>query len=251
MKKGLFEIVQDYERIMFNIEENDGVIEDSELEALEINQEELEEKLRAYKHIIDKNNSDIEYNKDEIDRLRSRNKTREESTKYLKKRITDALHIYGVRGKTNFSLKYPDFTVYTKESKSVNVDSQSIDTLLQDILNNLATDEQIKFFEDHDFILQDCGSIEVKLELSVQEFADYIKSREEVYGSILDGSNINFKPNKKLIKELNDKAEQLADDIEKNPDGNWDNEKDIVTRISDVMNELEVEFNTSETAIFK
>ena len=227
MKKSLFDIVQDYEQIMFKVEEQDGVLEEDDLVSLEITEEELEEKLRAYKHIIDKNNSDIEYNKDEIDRLRSRNNTREKSTKYLKNLVVNALHLYGNKAKSNFNLKYPDFTVFTKTSKSCDVETKSIDNLLQDLLNNTANNVQKEWFEDHGFILQDCGNIELHLTLSVEEFKDYINDTFDASDGILAGSSITFKPNKKSLKELNDKAEQLANDIESHPDRNWENEKEF------------------------
>lgn len=249
MKKSLFDIVQDYEQIMFKVEEQDGVLEEDDLVSLEINEEELEEKLRAYKHIIDKNNADIEYNKDEINRLRSRNNTREKSTKYLKNLVVNALHLYGNKAKSNFNLKYPDFTVFTKSNQSTEVETSSINTILTNLINggfDTLTYNESQFIKDCGFILQDIGKIEVKVQFDVKTLLDYI---EEI--GYLDGATAEFKVDKKALKELNNKAEQLANDIESHPDRNWENEKEIVDRISDVMDSLQAEFNTSETAIFK
>lgn len=249
MEKNIFDIVQEYDKLMFEIEANDGIIEDDVAEKLAIVEDQLEEKLRAYKYILDKNKSDIEYNKDEIARLRSRNSSRERESKYLRDRIVDALHLYGNQSKTNFNLKYPDFTVFTKATQSTEVETSTVDEILTKLINggfDTLNDVEAKFIKDCGFILQDIGKIEVKVQFDVKILLDYI---EEI--GYLNGATAEFKVDKKALKELNSKAELLGEDIKKHFSEAWQNEIDITDRISKVMDFLDANFIQSETAVFK
>lgn len=74
MSKSLFDIQDEYFRLMSEIEENEGVLDEATEESLKINREELEDKLRAYKNIIAINKSNETVLKDEIERLSKRKK---------------------------------------------------------------------------------------------------------------------------------------------------------------------------------
>ena len=62
----LFGIAQKYDYLVSQIEENDGEITEEIAEELAIAESELEDKLRAYRQIIDAQKANIAYNKDEI-----------------------------------------------------------------------------------------------------------------------------------------------------------------------------------------
>ena len=106
----LFGIAQKYDYLVSQIEENDGEITEEIAEELAIAESELEDKLRAYRQIIDAQKANIAYNKDEIKRLRDRNTSFDKIAGRLKSSVVDALHIFGQVGKSgNYSLKFPDF----------------------------------------------------------------------------------------------------------------------------------------------
>ena len=114
----LFGIAQKYDYLVSQIEENDGEITEEIAEELAIAESELEDKLRAYRQIIDAQKANIAYNKDEIKRLRDRNTSFDKIAGRLKSSVVDALHIFGQVGKSgNYSLKFPDFTVIQKSRK--------------------------------------------------------------------------------------------------------------------------------------
>ena len=132
----LFGIAQKYDYLVSQIEENDGEITEEIAEELAIAESELEDKLRAYRQIIDAQKANIAYNKDEIKRLRDRNTSFDKIAGRLKSSVVDALHIFGQVGKSgNYSLKFPDFTVYTKESESVSTNVNALDPIITSLLH--------------------------------------------------------------------------------------------------------------------
>jgi hypothetical protein len=94
----LFGIAQKYDYLVSQIEENDGEITEEIAEELAIAESELEDKLRAYRQVIDAQKANIAYNKDEIKRLRDRNVSFDKIAGRLKSSVVDALHIFGQVG---------------------------------------------------------------------------------------------------------------------------------------------------------
>lgn len=243
----LFGIAEKYDYLVSQIEENDGEVTEDIAAELAITEQELEDKLRAYRKILDVKKIETEYNKDEIKRLRERNASFDKTTKRLKSAIVDALHVFGMQGKSgNFNLKFPDFTVYTKESKSVNVNEDS----LTDILNHLLQ-PSIYPIHPHSASLLVNGkeyfdkignlTLSVNIKLSdLQDLASYLRSK---YG---DDFVYSWSFDKKAIKELDEYAQGLASS--ENLDS--EDEQKLKT-ISGIMDLIDMEICTSETAIFK
>ena len=149
MGKNIFDITREYEDILSIIEDNEGEITPEITEKLSINESELEDILRNYKHIIDRYKYEKEYVKDEQERLRNKIASRENTIRFLKNNIVETLKIYGIKSNTNYKLKYPDFTVYTRDSKSIDYDDNKLEFVIDklenedysynqtDIINNL------------------------------------------------------------------------------------------------------------------
>lgn len=203
MSKSLFDIQDEYFRLMSEIEENEGVLDEATEESLKINREELEDKLRAYKNIIVINKSNETVLKDEIERLNKRKKAIGNLTDRLKVRITDALHIFTeANDKGIHKLTYPDFTVYTKNSESI--------TYNQEELNDIIT-KYIYTNEDAKSIIGQLDSItkaKVEFEGSIDEIK-LIVSAVEKYKLNKD-LNLSFTIDKKVTK---DKYKSLCDDL--------------------------------------
>ena len=166
----LFGIAQKYDYLVSQIEENDGEITEEIAEELAI--AELEDKLRAYRQIIDAQKANIAYNKDEIKRLRDRNTSFDKITGRLKSSVVDALHIFGQVGKSgNYSLKFPDFTVYTKESESVSLNENALDPIITSLLHiteaPLPPEDNI-FVEKHKEELDKIASISITVDVPIK-----------------------------------------------------------------------------------
>lgn len=243
----LFGIAEKYDYLVSQIEENDGEVTEEVASELAITEQELEDKLRAYRKILDVKKLETEYNKEEIKRLRERNAGFDKATKRLKQAIVDALHVFGVQSKSgNFNLKFPDFTVYTKESQSINVNEDS----LTDIINNQLLPD-VYPIHPHSATLLINGkeyfdkignlTLSVNIKLSdLKDFAAYIRSK---YG---DDFVYKWSFDKKAIKELDEYAQGLAS----SENLNSEDEQKLKT-ISGIMDLIDMEICTSETAIFK
>lgn len=203
MSKSLFDIQDEYFRLMSEIEENEGVLDEATEESLKINREELEDKLRAYKNIIAINKSNETLLKDEIERLNKRKKAIGNLTDRLKVRITDALHIFTeANDKGTHKLTYPDFTVYTKDSESI--------TYNQEELNDIIT-KYIYTNEDAKSIIGQLDSItkaKVEFEGSIDEIKLIVDAVEKY--KLNKDLNLSFTIDKKVAK---DKYKSLCDDL--------------------------------------
>lgn len=203
MSKSLFDIQDEYFRLMSEIEENEGVLDEATEESLKINREELEDKLRAYKNIIAINKSNETLLKDEIERLSKRKKAIGNLTDRLKVRITDALHIFTeANDKGTHKLTYPDFTVYTKNSESI--------TYNQEELNDIIT-KYIYTNEDAKSIIGQLDSItkaKVEFEGSIDEIKLIVDAVEKY--KLNKDLNLSFTIDKKVAK---DKYKSLCDDL--------------------------------------
>lgn len=242
----LFGIAQKYDYLVSQIEENDGEITEEIAEELAIAESELEDKLRAYRQIIDAQKANIAYNKDEIKRLRDRNTSFDKIAGRLKSSVVDALHIFGQVGKSgNYSLKFPDFTVYTKESESVSINENALDPIITSLLHiteaSLLPEDNIfdifveKYKEELDKIASISITVDVPISLA-KEVGRYIHDK------LGDDYIYTVKFDKKAIKELDNWAKASNE-----------SDEDIARaeRIAHVMDKIDMEIVTSETAIYK
>lgn len=235
----LFGIVEKYHYLLSQIEENEGELTPELEEELSITSDELEDKLRAYRQVIIAQKANIDYNKDEIERLRERNSSFEKTRDRLIKSVVEALHTFGDVGKNgNYSLKFPDFTVYTKETESINIDENSLNDVVNDLINSEALHSDPDKFNivtcNMDYfskIAKVHVSVDVPL-LSIEDFIKYIKDNR------IANYSYEIKFDKKAIKELDDYVIKCDDEEE-------------TKNISDVMDVINMTRNKSITAIYK
>lgn len=128
----LYQISEDLLNIFANIEENEGEITEEELLALEIKQEELNEKLASYKKAIRVWNADIDACKAEEKRLKDARSVKENRINKLKDRMLNAVITFGyegkpnAKGKTNHFYELPDGRMYTRTTESVELDENRL-----------------------------------------------------------------------------------------------------------------------------
>ena len=128
----LYQISEDLLTIFANIEENEGEVTEEELQALEIKQEELNEKLASYKKAIRVWNADVDACKAEEKRLKDARTVKENRIEKLKSRMLEAVLTFGyegkpnAKGKTNHYYELPDGRMYTRTSESVELDENRL-----------------------------------------------------------------------------------------------------------------------------
>lgn len=235
----LFGITEKYNYLLSQIEENEGELTPELEEELNITADELEDKLRAYRQVIIAQKANIDYNKDEVKRLRERNSGFEKTRDRLLKSVVKALHTFGNVGKNgNYSLKFPDFTVYTKETESISINENALNCMVEAFLypaSNSLTSKDRYFIESCGNELNKIASVDVIINAPIWLL--------ETLGNCLNDIGIKdidykVKFDKKAIKELDDYAM------------NCNNESET-SKISDVMDLIDMNKVTSETAIYK
>lgn len=248
MGKSLYQIANEYCDLLDRIEENDGIVSDDINEQLTIFEDQLEDKLRSYKAVIDNQKYYIDYNKDEIKRLRERNQNIDKNIDRLKSYVKQALYTFGNVGKSgNYKIEYPDFSVSTRAVKSTNVDENSMSNILETLAHptvNHFTDDE-KFIREHlETALNKVGSIDINLKISLNDFSKIVYHLNEL--GIKD-FGYEWKFDKKALNELDEYANKLAD----NSNNLSEKESNELKAIDILMNLISYERKSEDTVIFK
>lgn len=130
----LYQIKTELFDIFNQIEANDGEISEEQYNVLVIKQEELKDKVDAYVKAIKEWQKDEDFCKQEKKHINDRQNVYKNRIARLKDAIYDAVIKFGEQGKTNKYIEYPTYKIYTKTSKSVEIDEQRINILI-DALN--------------------------------------------------------------------------------------------------------------------
>jgi len=185
----------DFESEEFNQEEFDALL-NSVTKDIEKTDEEAKEKIKAYYYVIKMKQSEIELVKDEIKRLDAKNKSKELLIKKLKNRVNEALETFGETGKTgNKKITMPDLTVFNVYHKPVIITDNFNDTLLMrhKIKSNINYEEIKRVAEvlNKEFNKQ----IEISSEPDMRKIKDELKAGKEVKGAYIDtnASYVRFK----------------------------------------------------------
>lgn len=130
MNKSLYIISDELQQIIDNIEENCGEVDEFTLEALEIKQEELENKIENYCNAITMINSDVDCCKNEKQRINNIQNTKKNIVEKLKTRILEAVLKWGSDGKSgNKVLNLPTRKLFTKTTEKFVANDDRIATL--------------------------------------------------------------------------------------------------------------------------
>lgn len=246
MTKNIYEIADDYIAVIAEIENNDGEITEDMEKKLQIAEDELEEKLRAYRSVIKQNESFVDYNKDEIKRLRDRNKSFDNTKERLCKYIIPALHMFGKQTASgNFSVKYPDFSVSTRCTESVSINSDKIQTLLNAKAGLIEIDAHVaKILLNNQSALDLLGDVEITIKVPFTEISKY--SRELQHDSTAGVIwNISKKNLKELIEDRNHLHEMISNGLDSK------GHVDDYNILNDFLNYIEAEIVTKESVNFR
>lgn len=246
MGRNIYEIADDYIAVIAEIENNDGEITEDLEKRLQITEDELEEKLRAYRSVIKQNESFVDYNKDEIKRLRDRNKSFDNTKERLCKYIIPALHMFGKQTASgNFSVKYPDFSVSTRLSESVSINPDKVQTLLNAKAGLIEIDAHIaKILLNNQSVLDLLGDVEITIKVPFTEISKY--SRELQHDST---AGVVWNIPKKNLKELIENRDHLHEMISNGLDSKG--HVDDYNILNDFLNYIEAEIVTKESVNFR
>ncbi len=246
MGRNIYEIADDYIAVIAEIENNDGELTEDLEKKLQIAEDELEEKLRAYRSVIKQNESFVDYNKDEIKRLRDRNKSFDNTKERLCKYIIPALHMFGKQTASgNFSIKYPDFSVSTRLSESVSINPNKVQTLLDAKAGLIECDAHVaKVLLNNQSALDILGDVEVTIKVPFTEISKY--SRELQHDST---AGVVWNISKKNLKELIGDRDHLHEMISNGLDS--EGHVHDYNVLNDFLNYIEAEIVTKESVNFK
>lgn len=246
MGRNIYDIADDYIAVIAEIENNDGEITEDLEKKLQIAEDELEEKLRAYRSVIKQNESFVDYNKDEIKRLRDRNKSFDNTKERLCKYIIPALHMFGNQtANGNFSVKYPDFSVSTRLSESVSLNPDKVQTLLNAKAGLIEKDAHVaKVLLNNQSTLDLLGDVEITIKVPFTEISKY--SRELQHDST---AGVVWNIPKKNLKELIEDRDHLHEMISNGLDSKG--HVDDYNILNDFLNYIEAEIVTKESVNFR
>lgn len=249
MKKSIYDITEDYMEVLHEIEDNDGAINEELEERLRIAEDELEDKLRAYRHIIKTNDTFVKMNKDEVVRLRERNKSFDNTKDRLVSHIIPALHMFGNQTASgNFSLKFADFSVSTRVNKSISLNSDKVQSLLEAMIHpDITVDDRLTpygIIGRTKSILNRLGDVEVTIKVP---FNDLYKYRKDLSEDSTNGAVWNIA--KANLKDLIEERDNLYELINNNCATMEEIEKH--NEITTLLNYLEVNIEEKETVNFR
>ena len=236
--QSLYQISDELLHIFNEIESNDGEVNEEQLQALEIAQENLQEKLASYKRAIRCWESDINACKEEEKRIKTARQVKENRIDKLKDRMLGAILQFGYegkpnkKGKTNHFYELPDGRIFTKTTESVEINDNRI-AILINLLIEVCKDD-IKVFpydneEFYNFILDKVNeklhlyyegqedytiddfkvaifnyNVEINIKDLITKYAPFIKEYDDLSIPFLGLSHITPKSVLKLILDVNE-----------------------------------------------
>ncbi len=128
----LYNISNDIYRIFNSVELNDGEITDEQYDELCIKQEELKEKLDAYVKAVKEFQATADFCKKEKQSINDRQNVYRNRVERLKRAMLDAVQQFGEHGKNNMFIELPTCRLFTKSSKSIEIDEERVNILLSE-----------------------------------------------------------------------------------------------------------------------
>lgn len=120
----LYTIQEELLKLFGEVEANDGEITEEQLDILNIKEEELKDKLESYHKAIQSWKADMAACKEEEKRIYNTRKKYENRIERLKNIMLETVNTFGADGKNNKFIELPTARIYTKSSKSVEVDEE-------------------------------------------------------------------------------------------------------------------------------
>lgn len=188
MSQNLFNIQEEYYEILQQIEELEGEITPELEEALKINKENLEAKIKAYYYYIKQNEGNIKTIEDEIERLQTKIGSITNVNIRLKDKVKEALELFGDDGKSgNKTLKFTDLSIWNVYNKPLRLeieDKDYIETYPESpfiktkTVHSLDRTTMKKDVLDQDIYLEQMSA---KYNMSIEDIIAKLKEIEELF----------------------------------------------------------------------
>ena len=131
----LYAIQEELLKLFGEIEANDGEITEEQLDVLNIKEEELKDKLESYYKAIQSWKADMASCKEEEKRIANTRKKYENRIERLKSVMLETVNTFGADGKNNKFIELPTARIFTKTSKTVEIDEERIALLINAIIS--------------------------------------------------------------------------------------------------------------------
>ena len=206
--ESLYTISNELLAIFANIEDNEGEVTEEELQALEIKQEELNEKLSSYKKAIRVWNADIDACKAEEKRLKDVRTIKENRINKLKERMLGAVVTFGYEGKANAKGKrnhyydLPDGKMFTRTTESVELDEDRL-IILKNLIPVVCLESNKLDFVNNPFCLYDI------LNLLNEQLHTYYEGVADFTITDLNGIRFDYKDHVDIIELIANYSEKL------------------------------------------
>lgn len=128
----LYKISNEILRIFNDVEAAEGEITEEQYDDLQIKQEELKEKLIDYVRAIKSWEVDENALKYEKQRFNYRQNVFKNRIERLKKAALEAVLTFGEHGKSNMFIELPEFRLFSRQSKSIEIDEARINIFLSE-----------------------------------------------------------------------------------------------------------------------
>lgn len=139
MSKSIYQISDELQLIINEIEENGGEITEDIEQKLAISQDELESKIDNYCNIIASVNSNIDFCKKEKQRINDLQNTKKTLVDTLKKRVLEAVERFGYEGKSgNKVIDTQTHKLFTKNTQLVIVDRERYELICNEAINYIS-----------------------------------------------------------------------------------------------------------------
>lgn len=139
MSKSIYQISDELQLIINEIEENGGEITEDIEQKLAISQDELESKIDSYCNIIASVNSNIDFCKKEKQRINDLQNIKKNLVDNLKKRVLEAVERFGYEGKSgNKVIDTQTHKLFTKNTQLVIVDRERYELICNEAINYIS-----------------------------------------------------------------------------------------------------------------
>lgn len=192
--RNIFEISEEYLYLIEQLEENGGELTPELEERLKITKDDLEQKIKAYHHIITVNTSDAVAIDLEIERLNKVKKVKANTIERLKDNLLQATLMFGYDGKSgNKKLDYDTLKLFTQNTKSVLLDDEEnfeVPAYTAYNISSRFTKTEVKKIED----LLGTGELKTTKFVSKEAIKKAIEQGETVNGaSVLEKPHLRIK----------------------------------------------------------
>lgn len=146
--KPIYSIKQEWLNLMSQIEDQEGVLENNQIQELKILEDNYKERIEEYSKIIQTLHSDIKFCDSEIERISKIRLIKENLADRLEQFILDALITFGEKDvkKDIWRLEVGTFKLSTRKSTSIQIDEELIDNEWKQVVikNKLSLEDLAK-----------------------------------------------------------------------------------------------------------